>query len=1071
MKRRFSLLIVIVCAFAFSVLSACGSDDSSSFFDEDDTGLEGDFPGKSSGSDGEGDGKSSGGNSKNSSSSSAHDRLSSVEKIKPSVADSNGSIVDSRDSTVYGTLRQGPYIWMTRNMSKSVYGLYSVCYDADSKNCDKYGRLYVSGAGGVCPDKFRLPTRSEWKEGKKSLSLGLQYGGTCKKLDSLECSGLDSEAFYQVNDGSVFAIYGKETSLFRNSSDYNFYSVRCMAFTHIVHKKSDLPECDSTLRNLPNDFYVTSLDSGYTCGYSGWTIRYNSDRRKCLNVVDTALLYAMGDSTYVCRNNQWQMATLKDVGEICDSTCLDRVVEFNDTKYFCTDSGWSKLTYPSTELGLCKKSNYSRIDLTDKGEKFYCDSTGWTLLTYPENEIGLCVDSVRAKIALTNKGDKFYCDSTGWTLLTYPETEIGLCVDSIRAKIALTDKGDKFYCDSTGWALLKYPETEIGLCVDSIRTKTVLTSKGDKYYCNASKWLLMTYPTNELGFCVDSILSKIVVTSKKETFVCKSSGWSKATITDVAGTCDSTKYGKVVTFDSSQYACRMTNTWTALTDLELKIGLCTSDKQDSFAFDNAKQIIYRCDSLKWKSTSTSVYMKTFPCNEENRYDTLKVFNTKYKCVSSGWTTLLTFEYKIGICRESRLDEIATLDTNHYACKFGGTDYLWVQLKSWEYDFGVCPSNNTERITKQAPNGDYYYCNRGLWKWASLEYFIGTCRKNSSVVKDTVFSGVEYICDSSQVGNKNEWHRMTAADSAGGFCNRALVGKMMVFDDTVYACASINVFNDTAYTQEEMNANIFTAEKKWVIAPDSVAKIFRYNEIKNALGKCTSARLNETYKNDYLEIVCSSDGLWHGKTTTFTDSRDGKIYKQTVIGTQTWMAENLKYNPGADQTWCPNKEESKCNTHGRLYRWHSAMGLPARADSAIVLNKDSIQQGICPDGWRLPVPSDWETLAGYIMQKMPRLDTTYSGKYHPEAPFLLSTNDLFGFNNKQGGYVLFFYRNGIDPDVDMYPNAEKYWTALEYPYMDSSGLTSAYIIDMESRYYYYNIAYHKTYGLYVRCIKK
>ena len=131
----------------------------------------------------------------------------------------------------------------------------------------------ANSGNNVCPGKFRLPTRTEWKEGKKSLSLGLQYGGTCKKIDSLECSGIDSEAYYQVDDGSVFAIYGEETSLFRNSADYNFYSVRCVAFTHIVHEKSDLPQCDSTLYTVPNDFYVTSLDSGYTCNYSGWNTR------------------------------------------------------------------------------------------------------------------------------------------------------------------------------------------------------------------------------------------------------------------------------------------------------------------------------------------------------------------------------------------------------------------------------------------------------------------------------------------------------------------------------------------------------------------------------------------------------------------------------------------------------------------------------------------------------------------------------------------------------------------------------------------------------------------------------
>ena len=169
MKRNISFLLAIASAFAFCVLGACGSDDSSSFNEDDDTGLEE----MSSGSNG---------NSEDiSSSSSSSDKLNPSEKIKPSIADSNGTFVDSRDSTVYGTLRQGPYIWMTRNMSNNVYGTYSFCYDRDDRNCERYGRLYVANSGNnVCPGKFRLPTRTEWKEGKKSLSLGLQYGGTCK---------------------------------------------------------------------------------------------------------------------------------------------------------------------------------------------------------------------------------------------------------------------------------------------------------------------------------------------------------------------------------------------------------------------------------------------------------------------------------------------------------------------------------------------------------------------------------------------------------------------------------------------------------------------------------------------------------------------------------------------------------------------------------------------------------------------------------------------------------------------------------------------------------------------------
>ncbi|GBU23413.1 hypothetical protein R83H12_00024 [Fibrobacteria bacterium R8-3-H12] len=49
--------------------------------------------------------------------------------------------------------------------------------------------------------------------------------------------------------------------------------------------------------------------------------------------------------------------------------------------------------------------------------------------------------------------------------------------------------------------------------------------------------------------------------------------------------------------------------------------------------------------------------------------------------------------------------------------------------------------------------------------------------------------------------------------------------------------------------------------------------------------------NEWY-NPFYEF-CTSEGNIIGNKGEFTDSRDGKAYKYVIIGTQTWMAENLQ----------------------------------------------------------------------------------------------------------------------------------------------------------------------------------
>jgi hypothetical protein len=141
--------------------------------------------------------------------------------------------------------------------------------------------------------------------------------------------------------------------------------------------------------------------------------------------------------------------------------------------------------------------------------------------------------------------------------------------------------------------------------------------------------------------------------------------------------------------------------------------------------------------------------------------------------------------------------------------------------------------------------------------------------------------------------------------------------------------------------------------------------------------------------------------------TFTDSRDGQVYKYVKIGTQTWMAENLNYKIESG-SWCYDNEESNCEKYGRLYDWNTAIK-------------------VCPKGWHLPSDEEWDDIV------------------------------LNGFSDLQiGGF------RGIDGNFYDVGSDSAWWTATE----NSEDNEGAYILDIN-----FSIDINdKSCGFSVRCVK-
>ena len=125
-------------------------------------------------------------------------------------------------------------------------------------------------------------------------------------------------------------------------------------------------------------------------------------------------------------------------------------------------------------------------------------------------------------------------------------------------------------------------------------------------------------------------------------------------------------------------------------------------------------------------------------------------------------------------------------------------------------------------------------------------------------------------------------------------------------------------------------------------------------------------------------VCDDNGVKvvTPEVTTFEDIRDGKIYKKVQIGSQIWMAENLRY--AADGSKCYDNGsglmairqpdgtvkgysvEEYCEYIGRLYDWYTAMDDEDGSNSV-----PSGIEGVCPVGWHIPSDAEWTELIDYV----------------------------------------------------------------------------------------------------------
>jgi uncharacterized protein (TIGR02145 family) len=193
--------------------------------------------------------------------------------------------------------------------------------------------------------------------------------------------------------------------------------------------------------------------------------------------------------------------------------------------------------------------------------------------------------------------------------------------------------------------------------------------------------------------------------------------------------------------------------------------------------------------------------------------------------------------------------------------------------------------------------------------------------------------------------------------------------------------------------------------------------------------------------------------------------EGNSYNTITIGTQTWMAENLKTTKLNDGTnialvtssatwgtlstpaycWFNNDEASYKVTYGALYNWYTA-------------NTGKL----CPSGWHIPNNTEWTTLTDYLGgQSIAGGKLKETGTAHWTTPNTGATDEVY-FTGLPAG------ARGGAGDFNIIGNYGYWWTANahsvdpEYAW----GFVLAYnsIAVIRADYYY------KRDGFSVRCVK-
>ena len=237
--------------------------------------------------------------------------------------------------------------------------------------------------------------------------------------------------------------------------------------------------------------------------------------------------------------------------------------------------------------------------------------------------------------------------------------------------------------------------------------------------------------------------------------------------------------------------------------------------------------------------------------------------------------------------------------------------------------------------------------------------------------------------------------------------------------------------------------------------------------------------NTTYYVRAYAINCI--GIAYGDEKSFTtlttgtvSDYEGNTYKTVQIGTQTWMAENLRTTHYADGTilvdgsaagditgnyttryhFVYDNNNANATTYGKLYTWAAVMKGASTSNS----NPSGVQ-GICPTGWHVPSDAEWTELTTYLG------GAVIAGGKMKVAGFISWNSPNTGATNESGFNALASGYRNIGGSFVYLGEYNFLWSTTQYNSSYTYRRYLRYNYDDTNRNYSY-----KSNGFSVRCVQ-